>query len=44
MKKTLLLTLAIGLANAVSLQAGTVEVFLTGSTAFRANAYTAATK
>ena len=44
MKKTLVLTLAIGLANAAALHAATVEVFLTGSTAFRANAYVAATK
>ena len=44
MKKTLLLTLTLGLANVASLQAATVEVFLTGSTAFRANAYVASTK
>ena len=44
MKKTLLLTVALGLANASSLMAANVEVFLTGSTAFRANAYVAATK
>lgn len=44
MKKTLLLTLALGLAGASTLMAGTVEVFLTGSTAFRANVYTASTK
>ncbi|HSY19914.1 MAG TPA: hypothetical protein VK815_16340 [Candidatus Acidoferrales bacterium] len=39
MKKTLLLTLALGLASAATLTAGTVEVFITGSTAFRANVY-----
>ncbi len=44
MKKTLLLSVALGLAGAASLTAATVDVFLTGSTAFRANAYTAATK
>jgi hypothetical protein len=41
MKKTLLLTLALGLAGATSYAAGTVEVFITGSTAFRASCYTA---
>ncbi len=44
MKKTLLLSMALGLAGAASLSAATVEVFLTGSTAFRANVYTACTK
>ncbi len=44
MKKTLLLTLALGLASAASLTAGTVEVFLTGSTAFRQNCYAATQK
>lgn len=44
MKKTLLLSVALGLASAATLSAATVEVFLTGSTAFRANAYVAATK
>ncbi len=44
MKKTLLLTLALGLAGASSLLAGTVDVYLTGSTAFRAQVYTACTK
>ena len=41
MKKTLLLTLALGLAGATSLVAGTIDVFITGSTAFRANVYAA---
>lgn len=41
MKKTLLLTLALGLASASSLVAGTVDVYVTGSTAFRANVFTA---
>jgi hypothetical protein len=44
MKKTFLLTLALGLAGASSLVAGTVQVYITGSTAFRANVYTACTK
>ena len=44
MKKTLLITLALGLTGASQLLAGTVEVFVTGSTAFRANVYTACTK
>jgi hypothetical protein len=44
MKKTLLLTLALGLAGAPSLMAGTVDVYITGATAFRANVYTACTK
>src|SRR5580692_268379 len=43
MKKTLLLTLAIGLASASSLMAD-VDLYITGSTAFRANVYTACTK
>ena len=44
MKKMLLLSLALGLAGTASLSAGTVEVFLTGSTAFRANVYNACLK
>jgi hypothetical protein len=44
MKKTLLLTLALGLAGATSLVAGNVDVYITGSTAFRANVYTACQK
>ena len=44
MKKTLLLTLALGLAGAPSLVAGTVDVYITGATAFRANVYSACTK
>ena len=44
MKKTLLLSVALGLAGAASLPAAVVDVFLTGSTAFRANVYTAAFK
>jgi hypothetical protein len=44
MKKTLLLTLALGLAGAPSLLAGNVDVYITGSTAFRANVYTACQK
>lgn len=44
MKKTLLLTLALGLASAPSLMAGNVDVYITGSTAFRANVYTACQK
>lgn len=41
MKKTLLLTLALGLAGAPSLLAGNVDVYITGATAFRANVYVA---
>ena len=44
MKKTMFLSLALGLAGASSLTAATVDVYLTGSTAFRANCYVAATK
>ena len=44
MKKTLLLTLALGLAGASSLVAGTIDVYITGSTAFRANVYNACNK
>ncbi len=44
MKKTLLLTLALGLAGATSLVAGNVDVYITGSTAFRANVYSACLK
>ena len=41
----MLLTLALGLASVASLSAQTnVDVYITGSTAFRANAYVAATK
>ncbi|MEI9864173.1 MAG: hypothetical protein WDN00_06395 [Limisphaerales bacterium] len=42
MKKTLLLTLALGVASALPLQA--VDLYITGSTAFRANVYGACTK
>ena len=41
MKNKILLTLALGLAGASQLMAGTVDIYLTGSTAFRANAYAA---
>jgi len=45
MKKTLILTLALGLAGASSLMAGSsVDVYITGSTAFRGNVYTACQK
>ncbi len=44
MKKSLLLILALGLAGASSLMAANVDVYITGSTAFRANVYTACTK
>ena len=44
MKKTLLLTMALGLAGASSLMAGTIDVYLTGSTAFRTSVYTACQK
>ncbi len=44
MKKTLLLTLAFGLAGASPLMASTVDVYITGSTAFRANVYNACQK
>jgi hypothetical protein len=44
MKKTLLLTLALGLAGASSLLAGTVDIYMTGSTAFRQTVYSACTK
>ena len=44
MKKTMLLTLALGLAGASSLMAATVDIYITGSTAFRANCYDAAKK
>ncbi len=44
MKKTLLLTLAFGLAGALPLMASTVDVYITGSTAFRANVYNACQK
>lgn len=42
MKNKLILTLALGLAGASSLMATEVHVYLTGSTAFRQNAYNAA--
>ena len=42
MKKTLILTAALGLAGATPLLA--VDLFVTGSTAFRANVYAASTK
>ena len=41
MKTKSLLTLAVCLASATSLMASTVEVFITGATAFRANIFTA---
>ena len=45
MKKTLLLTLALGFAGvSPRLAATTVDVYITGSTAFRANVYNACTK
>jgi len=45
MKKTLLLNLALGLMGASSLMAATtVDVYITGSTAFRGNVYTACQK
>jgi hypothetical protein len=44
MKKTLLLTTALGLLGASSLTAATVDIYITGSTAFRANVYTASQK
>ncbi len=44
MKKTILLSMALGLASAASLTAGTVDIFLTGSTAFRSQVYNAALK
>jgi len=44
MKKTLLLSLALGLASASPLMAATVDVYLTGSTAFRQNCYEASKK
>jgi hypothetical protein len=44
MKKTILLSMALGLASAASLTAGTVDIFLTGSTAFRSQVYNAAVK
>jgi len=43
MKKTLLLTTALGLCSATSLLADS-DLFITGSTAFRANVYNACTK
>ena len=45
MKKTLLLTMALGFASVASLSAqSTVDVYLTGSTAFRQNCYESAKK
>lgn len=44
MKQKLLLTLALGLASASSLLAQTVDVYLTGSTAFRSQVYAACQK
>jgi hypothetical protein len=44
MKKTLFLTMALSLASVPSLVAGNVDVYITGSTAFRANVYTACQK
>ena len=44
MKKTLLLSLGLGLAGTMPLLAGNVDVYITGSTAFRANVYGACTK
>jgi len=44
MKKTLLLITALGVAGASSIVAGTIDVYVTGSTAFRANCYTACQK
>lgn len=44
MNKKLLLTMALGVAGASSLVAQTVDVYITGSTAFRANVYSACTK
>ena len=41
MKTKTLLSLVLGLASATSLMATTVDVYITGSTAFRANVYTA---
>jgi hypothetical protein len=41
MKNKLLLSLTLGLAGASSLMASTVDIYLTGSTAFRGNCYTA---
>ena len=41
MKKMLLLTMALGLASASSLVASTIDVYVVGSTAFRANVFTA---
>ncbi len=39
----LVLSMALGLAGASSLVASTVDVYITGSTAFRANVFTACT-
>lgn len=44
MKKIMLLSLAVGFVGASPLVAATIDVYLTGSTAFRANVYTACQK
>ena len=44
MKKQLLLTAVLGLAGASTVLASTVDVYITGSTAFRKNAFTACQK
>jgi hypothetical protein len=44
MKNKILLTLALGLTGASSLMAATVDIYLTGSTAFRQNCYNATKK
>jgi len=43
MKKHILLTAALGLTGAASLTAATYDIYITGSTAFRANVFTACT-
>ena len=44
MKNKILLSLALGLAGAAQLMAGNVDIYITGSTAFRANCFTACEK
>jgi hypothetical protein len=44
MKKTLLLTLTAGLVSALPLMASQVDLYVTGSTAFRSQVYSACTK
>ena len=44
MKNSLLLSLGLGMVGTLPLLAGNVDVYITGSTAFRANVYTACTK